>query len=105
MSEAVLLTTDFEDLTLLSRGKVRDIYDLGEMLLIVTTDRISAFDVILPEGIPCKGKVLSQMSSCWFEVMKELIPHHLISIDTRDFPPVCQKYESSLRGRSMLNHY
>jgi phosphoribosylaminoimidazole-succinocarboxamide synthase len=81
---------------------VRDIYDLGEMLLIVTTDRISAFDVILPEGIPFKGKVLSQMSSYWFEVMRELTPHHLVSIDTRDFPPVCQKYESSLRGRSML---
>ena len=92
MSEPVLFYTNFEDLTLLSRGKVRDIYDLGEMLLIVTTDRISAFDVILPEGIPFKGKVLSQMSSYWFEVMRELTPHHLVSIDTRDFPPVCQKY-------------
>jgi len=102
MSEAVLLTTDFEDLILLSRGKVRDIYDLGEMLLIVTTDRISAFDVILSEGIPFKGKVLTQISSYWFEIMRELTPHHLVSIDTRDFPPVCQKYESSLKGRSML---
>jgi phosphoribosylaminoimidazole-succinocarboxamide synthase len=102
MSESVLLTTDFEDLKLLSRGKVRDIYDLGEMLLIVTTDRISAFDVILSEGIPFKGKVLTQISSYWFEIMRELTPHHLVSIDTRDFPPVCQKYESSLRGRSML---
>ena len=102
MSEPVVLTTDFKDLTLLSRGKVRDIYDINDMLLIVATDRISAFDVILPNGIPCKGKVLSQMSVYWFEVMGELTPHHLISIDTKDFPSVCQKYESSLKGRSML---
>jgi phosphoribosylaminoimidazole-succinocarboxamide synthase len=81
---------------------VRDIYDLNDMLLIVATDRISAFDVILPNGIPYKGKVLSQMSAYWFEVMGELTPHHLISIDTKDFPSVCQKYESSLKGRSML---
>ncbi|MBW1856278.1 MAG: phosphoribosylaminoimidazolesuccinocarboxamide synthase [Deltaproteobacteria bacterium] len=102
MSESVALNTDFKDLTLLSRGKVRDIYDLNDMLLIVATDRISAFDVILPNGIPYKGKVLSQMSAYWFEVMGELAPHHLISIDTKDFPSVCQKYESSLKGRSML---
>ena len=102
MSESVLLTTEFEDLKLLSRGKVRDIYDLGEMLLIVTTDRISAFDVILSEGIPFKGKVLTQISSYWFEIMRELTPHHLVSVDTGDFPSECQKYESSLRGRSML---
>ena len=102
MSESVLLTTDFDDLKLLSRGKVRDIYDLGEMLLIFTTDRISAFDVILSEGIPFKGKVLTQISSYWFEIMRDLTPHHLVSIDTGDFPPVCRKYESSLRGRSML---
>jgi len=102
MSEPVVLTTDYKDLNLLSRGKVRDIYDLGDMLLIVTTDRISAFDVVLQEGIPWKGKVLSQISAYWFEVMKDLIPHHIISTDTGDFPPACQKYESSLKGRSML---
>ena len=102
MSETVVLSTNFEDIELLSRGKVRDIYDLGDMLLIVATDRISAFDVVLPEGIPFKGKVLSQMSAYWFEVMVDLIPHHLVSIDTGDFPPVCQKYETSLKGRSML---
>ena len=102
MSVQVLRTTDFKDLKLLSRGKVRDIYDLGEQLLIVATDRISAFDVILPEGIPYKGKVLSQMSSYWFGVMGVLTPHHLLSTDVEDFPPACQKYESSLVGRSML---
>ena len=101
MSEEVLLTTDFEDLKLLSRGKVRDIYDLGEMLLIVTTDRISAFDVILPEGIPFKGKVLSQMSSYWFEVMRELTPHHLVSIDTRDFPPPCVRNMRAASGEGV----
>jgi len=72
------------------------------MLLIVATDRISAFDVVLSEGIPFKGKVLSQMSAYWFEMMGDLIPHHLVSIDTGDFPPVCRKYETSLKGRSML---
>jgi phosphoribosylaminoimidazole-succinocarboxamide synthase len=102
MSEPEIRTTDFKDLTLLSRGKVRDIYDINDMLLIVATDRISAFDVVLPNGIPYKGKVLSQMSVYWFEVMGELTPHHLISIDVKDFPSVCQKYENSLRGRSML---
>lgn len=102
MSEPVVLTTDFKNLKFLSRGKVRDIYDLGDMLLIVATDRISAFDVVLPNGIPYKGRVLSQMSSYWFEVMREITPHHLISIDTEDFPSVCREYESSLRGRSML---
>jgi phosphoribosylaminoimidazole-succinocarboxamide synthase len=102
MSEPVVLTTDFKDLKFLSKGKVRDIYDLGDMLLIVATDRISAFDVVLPNGIPYKGRVLSQMSSYWFEVVREITPHHLISIDTEDFPSVCRNYESSLRGRSML---
>jgi phosphoribosylaminoimidazole-succinocarboxamide synthase len=102
MSEPVILNTDFKDLTLLSRGKVRDIYDLGNMLLIIAADRISAFDVVLPNGIPYKGKVLSQMSNYWFGVMGELTSHHLISIDTEDFPSVCRRYESILKGRSML---
>ncbi len=102
MSSAEVLTTDLGELNLLSRGKVRDIYDCGDTLLIVTTDRISAFDVVLPEGIPHKGKVLSQLSAFWFEVMSDVIPHHLISMDSGDFPPVCRNYEHILKGRSML---
>jgi phosphoribosylaminoimidazole-succinocarboxamide synthase len=102
MSNAEVLTTDLGDLNLLSRGKVRDIYDCGDTLLIVTTDRISAFDVVLPEGIPHKGKVLSQLSAFWFEVMSDVIPHHLISMDSDDFPPVCKNYQRTLKGRSML---
>jgi len=102
MSSAEVLTTDLGELSLLSRGKVRDIYDCGDTLLIVTTDRISAFDVVLPEGIPHKGKVLSQLSAFWFEVMSDVIPHHLISMDSGDFPPVCRNYEHTLKGRSML---
>ena len=102
MSSAEVLTTNLGELNLLSRGKVRDIYDCGDTLLIVTTDRISAFDVVLPEGIPHKGKVLSQLSAFWFEVMSDVIPHHLISMDSGDFPPVCKNYEHTLKGRSML---
>ena len=81
MSNPVVLNTDLKDLKLVNKGKVRDIYDCGDKLLIITTDRISAFDVILPEGIPLKGKVLSQTSAFWFEIMKDTIPHHLISMD------------------------
>ena len=102
MSSAEVLTTDLGDLKLLNRGKVRDIYDCGDSLLIVTTDRISAFDVILPEGIPHKGKVLSQLSAFWFEVMSDVIPHHLISMNSEDFPPECRNHEATLQGRSML---
>jgi phosphoribosylaminoimidazole-succinocarboxamide synthase len=102
MSNTEVLTTDLGNLNLLNRGKVRDIYDCGDTLLIVTTDRISAFDVVLPEGIPHKGKVLSQLSAFWFEVMSDVIPHHLISMDIEDFLPVFRNYESTLKGRSML---
>jgi phosphoribosylaminoimidazole-succinocarboxamide synthase len=98
----LVLNTDFPDLTLAARGKVRDIYDLGETLLIVTTDRISAFDVIMNEGIPDKGFVLNQISTFWFSQMEDIIPNHIISTDVRDFPAPCQKYAEDLEGRSML---
>jgi phosphoribosylaminoimidazole-succinocarboxamide synthase len=98
----LVLQTDFPDLKLAARGKVRDIYDLGEMLLIVTSDRISAFDVIMNEGIPNKGYVLNQISAFWFRQMVDIIPNHIISTDVKDFPAECQKYAAVLEGRSML---
>lgn len=98
----LVLKTDFPDLKLVARGKVRDIYDLGDALLIVTTDRISAFDVIMNEGIPDKGYVLTQISAFWFRQMEDIIPNHIISTDVKDFPAPCQKYAADLEGRSML---
>jgi phosphoribosylaminoimidazole-succinocarboxamide synthase len=99
---SLVLTTDFPGLTLAGRGKVRDIYDLGDALLIVTSDRISAFDVIMNEGIPDKGYVLNQISAFWFRHMEEIVPNHIISTDVADFPAPCQQYADILRGRSML---
>jgi phosphoribosylaminoimidazole-succinocarboxamide synthase len=90
------------DLPLLSRGKVRDIYDLGENLLIVATDRLSAFDVVLPTGIPGKGAVLTQMSAFWFEKTGDIVPNHLITTDVDRFPAACRPHRSALEGRSML---
>jgi phosphoribosylaminoimidazole-succinocarboxamide synthase len=98
----LVLTTNFPDLKLAARGKVRDIYDLGETLLLVTSDRISAFDVIMNEGIPDKGFVLNQISTFWFRMMEDIIPNHIISTDVKDFPQECQKYAAELEGRSML---
>ena len=89
-------------LTLFNRGKVRDIYDLGEMLLLVASDRISAFDVILPTLIPDKGKILTELSVYWFDVIKDLIPHHLITTDVDQFPAACRPHKAKLEGRSML---
>ena len=94
--------TDFKNLNLLKRGKVRDIYDLGDKLLMVTTDRISAFDVIMPDPIPGKGKILTKISLFWFEIMKSLLPNHVISGNVDDFPEICKPYTEILRDRSML---
>jgi len=102
MSHPVVLETNLTGLTLARRGKVRDVYDLGEHLLIVATDRISAFDHILGSGIPDKGKVLTQLSAFWFERLGGLVPHHLVSIDVDDFPALTQPHRDVLRGRSML---
>ncbi len=94
--------TDFKDLKLIKRGKVRDIYDMGESLLMVATDRISAFDVIMPDPVPDKGKILTQISLFWFDIMKSVVPNHLISADVDDFPSVCKPYAGILRHRSMM---
>ncbi len=102
MNRPVVLSTDFKDIKLVSRGKVRDIYDCGDTLLIVATDRISAFDVVLPDGIPCKGAVLSQMSAYWFAEMREVIDNHFISADPAAFPPLCRAHAETLQGRAML---
>ncbi len=98
----IITQTNCPELNLVNRGKVRDIYDLGEHLLIVTSDRISAFDVIMDEGIPQKGYVLTQISRFWFEQMADLIPNHLISTEVDDFPAITHQYREQLEGRSML---
>lgn len=102
MVTKIVTQTDCPELKLVNRGKVRDLYDLGEHLLIVTTDRISAFDVIMDEGIPQKGYVLTQISKFWFDQMTDIIPHHLISTDVDDFPEITHQYRDQLEGRSML---
>ncbi|MCX5693862.1 MAG: phosphoribosylaminoimidazolesuccinocarboxamide synthase [Candidatus Omnitrophica bacterium] len=102
MGEQVLLKTEFEDLTLFRRGKVRDVYDLGDQLLIVSTDRISCFDVILPSGIPHKGEILTRISGFWFNFIKDIIGHHLITTDVDQYPLELKKYKTELDGRSML---
>ena len=89
-------------LKLFARGKVRDIYDLGDRLLMVASDRISCFDVVLPTEIPDKGKILTSLSLYWFRAMENIVPHHLISADVSQFPPVCHPYRKLLKGRSML---
>ncbi|ALC15884.1 phosphoribosylaminoimidazole-succinocarboxamide synthase [Desulfuromonas soudanensis] len=98
----IVMETSFSDLNLVTRGKVRDIYDLGEHLLIVTSDRISAFDVIMNEGIPNKGRVLTQISKFWFEQMDDIIPNHIVATEVADFPAIARKYRDQLEGRSML---
>jgi len=97
---AVISQTDFPGLKLRGRGKVRDIYDLGDKLLIVATDRLSAFDVVLPTPIPDKGKVLTQLSLFWFEKLAHIVPHHLIA--TRNFTGELAPYAAALEGRAML---
>jgi phosphoribosylaminoimidazole-succinocarboxamide synthase len=102
MTATPLLETSFPDLQLHGRGKVRDIYRVGDDLLLVATDRISAFDYVLGSGIPDKGKVLTQLSAFWFERMGELVPHHVIATDVAQYPAPLQKHADALRGRSML---
>lgn len=99
---AALFQTDFPSLKLARRGKVRDVYDLGEHLLIVATDRISAFDVIMSEAIPGKGKILTKLSTFWFEKTHEIISNHVISTNVAEYPTELQQYAEQLEGRSML---
>jgi phosphoribosylaminoimidazole-succinocarboxamide synthase len=104
MSKAVI-ATDCPDLNLLHRGKVRDMYEIpghADKLLMVATDRISAYDVVMAEPIPGKGKVLTEISLFWFNLLGDVVPNHLISADIDQFPAVCRQYRSQLEGRSML---
>jgi len=102
MALQAVYETKFSGLTLLRRGKVRDIYEVNDKLLLVASDRLSAFDVVLPDGIPDKGKVLTQISAFWFRKLADIIPNHMISVDVMDFPPATKIHEEALAGRSML---
>jgi phosphoribosylaminoimidazole-succinocarboxamide synthase len=102
MTQPALYRTDLKGLKLVNRGKVRDIYDLGEHLLIVATDRISAFDVIMPNPIPGKGVVLTKLSEFWFRQMADIVGNHLVTTDVEKFPEACGPHRDVLKGRSML---
>ena len=102
MDNNTLIKTEFEGLKLFSRGKVRDVYEVGNDLLIVATDRISAFDVIMADPVPEKGRILTHMSAFWFGEMKDILTNHMISTDVDTFPEECSAYKDILRGRSML---
>jgi phosphoribosylaminoimidazole-succinocarboxamide synthase len=94
--------THFPDLKLKMRGKVRDVYEVDNYILMVATDRISAFDVILPNPVPGKGIILNQISLFWFEQMASILPHHLVTANVEEFPKACRPYKDILKGRSML---
>jgi phosphoribosylaminoimidazole-succinocarboxamide synthase len=97
-----LMKTDLPGIKLHGRGKVRDIYDVGEHLLIIATDRLSAFDVVLPTPIPNKGRVLTQMSAFWFDHFKDFVPNHVVSTNVDDYPRDLHRFRDQLEGRSML---
>jgi phosphoribosylaminoimidazole-succinocarboxamide synthase len=98
----VIRETNLPDIRLLRRGKVRDVYEIDDYLLIVATDRVSAFDVVLSNGIAGKGKVLTQISLYWFRVMKDIMENHVVATETKDYPDALSKYEGVLKDRSML---
>lgn len=98
----VLLETDLEGLKLFKKGKVRDVYEVDDKLLIIATDRVSAFDVVLPNGIPDKGKTLTQISIYWFNQTKDIVSNHIVATEVKDYPSVLHKFAEILEGRSML---
>ena len=102
MSESPVIKTEFKDLNLVHRGKVRDLYEVEDKLLMVATDRISAFDVVMNDPIPNKGKVLTELSLFWFDFLGDILPNHLITADVGKYPSACQPYLEELRHRSML---
>ena len=102
MNSDVLTKSNFEDIKLVKRGKVRDVYEVEDKLLIVASDRMSAFDVVMDDPIPDKGKILTAISLFWFGELESVIENHLISSSPHEYPEVCQKYAAQLEGRSML---
>jgi phosphoribosylaminoimidazole-succinocarboxamide synthase len=102
MNHPAIMKTDFQGMALISTGKVRDIYALDSHLLIVATDRVSAFDFIMPNPVPGKGEVLTRMSAFWFGKMGDIIPNHVVSTNPDEYPAVCAPYREVLRGRSMV---
>lgn len=102
MNNNLVLNTNFENLNLFKKGKVRDIYNLGDHYLLVSTDRISAFDVIMDDGIPGKGKVLTKISEFWFDLFKDEIENHIVSTNVDEFPETCEPYIEEIRDRTML---
>ena len=102
MSELPVIKTEFKELNLIHRGKVRDLYEVDDKLLMVATDRISAFDVVMDDPVPDKGKVLTDLSLFWFDFLSDILPNHLITADVEKYPAACAPYLDKLRGRSML---
>lgn len=102
MSESPVIKTEFKGLNLIHRGKVRDLYEVDDKLLMIATDRISAFDVVMDDPIPNKGKVLTELSLFWFDFLGDILPNHLITADVGKYPSACQPYLEELRHRSML---
>ncbi|MCM2272219.1 MAG: phosphoribosylaminoimidazolesuccinocarboxamide synthase [candidate division Zixibacteria bacterium] len=101
-TDPVVLTTDIKEYPLMRRGKVRDIYDLGDTLLFIASDRISAFDVVMPNGIPGKGRVLTQTSLFWFDFLTDVVANHLVTANVDEYPTALRKYRDQLDGRSMI---
>jgi len=102
MSSHTIFETDFSELQLIKRGKVRDIYDLDDKILMIATDRISAYDVVMPNPVPGKGEILTQISLFWFKIMADIVSNHLISSNVEEYPEICKPYADALNSRSML---
>ena len=102
MDDNIIIKSDFQDLNLVRRGKVRDVYEIDDKLLIVASDRMSAFDVVMDDPIPDKGKILTAISVFWFDKLKDVVENHIISTNPDEYPEPCRKYKNDLAGRSML---
>jgi phosphoribosylaminoimidazole-succinocarboxamide synthase len=102
MADNILIKSEFKDMNLVRRGKVRDVYEIDDKLLIVASDRMSAFDVVMDDPIPDKGKILTAISLFWFDKLKSVVENHIISTNPDEYPEPCNKYKNDLAGRSML---